>query len=150
MVAMTTPLHRAAERTFWCHLYSSVIFFANCSKTPASTLNLNTSLESQWNIDSNGILSVRKYYQLFTHESNTFLGEQYASFRPFKRVGRKCRKVSETSLPLEARGPHLIHQFLGWPHSPPQMASGSYQPFCHNTLRTDRQTDRQMVQVNVR
>jgi len=27
--------------------------------------------------DSSDILSIRKYYQLFTHESNTFLGEQY-------------------------------------------------------------------------
>ena len=31
----------------------------------------------QWNIYSNDILSIQKYYQLFTHESNTFLGEQY-------------------------------------------------------------------------
>ena len=42
-------------------------------------MNLTISLESQWNIDSNDILSVRKYYQLFTHESNTFLGEQYVT-----------------------------------------------------------------------
>jgi len=34
---------------------------------------------------------------------------------------------------------------------PPQTASGSNQPFCHNTLcgQTDRSTDRQMVQANV-
>jgi len=35
------------------------------------------SSESQWNIDFNDILSARKDCQLFTHESNTFLGEQY-------------------------------------------------------------------------
>ena len=42
-----------------------------------SILNLTISSESQRNLDSNDILSVRKYCQLFTHESNTFLGKQY-------------------------------------------------------------------------
>jgi len=38
---------------------------------------------------------------------------------------------------------HLIHPSLNQPHSPPQMASGSTQPFCHSTLsgQTDRRTD---------
>jgi len=49
---------------------------------------------------------------------------------------------------LERSPPHLMHPSLYQPHSPPQMASGSAQPFCHNTLcgptdwPTDRQTDR--------
>jgi len=40
--------------------------------------------------------------------------------------------------------PHLIHPSLDQPHSPSQMASGSNQPFCHNTFcgLTDRTTDR--------
>jgi len=46
---------------------------------------------------------------------------------------------------------HLIDPFLDQPHLPLQTASGSNQPFCHNTLckLTDRQTGRQMVQANV-
>jgi len=55
MVAMTSPLHRAAE----LHFVSTVTFFANCSQTPASTSNLSTSSERQWNVDSNDLLSVR-------------------------------------------------------------------------------------------
>jgi len=41
-------------------------------------------------------------------------------------------------------GPHVIHPSFNWPHSPPQTASRSNQPFCHNTLsgHTDRPTDR--------
>jgi len=45
-----------------------------------------------------------KYCQLFTHESNTFL----TSFRPLKRIGRKCRKCQKPCqkqpVPLDARG----------------------------------------------
>jgi len=42
-------------------------------------------------------------------------------------------------------GPPLIHPCRDRPHSSPQTASGSTQPFCHNTLsgQTDRLTDRQ-------
>ena len=43
--------------------------------------------------------------------------------------------------PFDDHHPHLIHPSLDRPHSPTRTASGSYQPFCHNTLRTDRQTD---------
>ena len=40
---------------------------------------------------------------------------------------------------------HLIHRSLDQPHSPSQMAYGSNQPCCHNTLsgQTDRQSKRQ-------
>ena len=38
--------------------------------------------------------------------------------------------------------PHLINPSLDRPNSPSQTASGSVQPFCHNTL--SGQTDRQM------
>ena len=41
--------------------------------------------------------------------------------------------------------PNLIHPSLDLPHSPPQMASGSIQPFFHSTLseHLDRHTDQQ-------
>jgi len=48
-------------------------------------------------------------------------------------------------LPIPRKPPHLLHPFLDRPHSPPQTASGSAQPFCHNTLcrqTDDRPTDR--------
>ena len=41
--------------------------------------------------------------------------------------------------PFDDHHPHLIHPSLDRPLSSPQTASGSNQPFCHNTLlRTDR------------
>jgi len=45
--------------------------------------------------------------------------------------------------------PHLIHPSLDRSQSPPRMASGSNQPFCHSILsaqfwQTDRQTDGHM------
>jgi len=44
--------------------------------------------------------------------------------------------------PFDDNHRHLIHPSLDRPHSLSQTASGSNQPFCHNTLRTDRPTDR--------
>jgi len=43
------------------------------------TLRYAVLSESQRIVDSNDIESVRKYYQLFTHQSNTFLCEKYAA-----------------------------------------------------------------------
>jgi len=40
---------------------------------PNTILNLTVSLESQWNVDCNDILSMWKCCQLFMHDSNTFL-----------------------------------------------------------------------------
>jgi len=50
---------------------------------------------------------------------------------------------AQTALPLQRSPPYLIHPSLDWPHSPPQTASRSNQPFCHNTLcrLTDRPND---------
>jgi len=70
--------------------------FANCSQTPALTLNLSTSSESQWYADSNNILSVRKYYQFFTHESNTLLCKN-TSFCQFKPMGAQMLKNPQNS-----------------------------------------------------
>jgi len=55
------------------------------------------------------------------------------------------------TFPFDDHQPHLIHPSLNWPHSTPQMASRSNQPFCHNTLcrQTDRPTNTQTVQANV-
>jgi len=53
------PKHRK-----WCYI------FVHFSSTPTSILNLTISSESQWNIDSNDVLSIRKYSQLFTQKSN--------------------------------------------------------------------------------
>jgi len=55
---------------------NGVNIFVHFSSTPTSILNLTMSSESQENDVSNDILSVRKYSQLFTHESNIFLLKQ--------------------------------------------------------------------------
>ena len=60
---MTKPKYRQK----WCYI------FVDFSLTPTSVLKLTISSESQWNIDSNDILSTRKYSQLVTHKSNTFI-----------------------------------------------------------------------------
>jgi len=48
------------------------------------------------------------------------------------------------SLPFGDHHLHLIQTFVYRPHSPPQVASETNQPFCHSTLSgwADRQTDR--------
>jgi len=60
---------------------NGVNIFVHFFSTPISILNLTMSSESQENDVSNDILSKRKYFQLFTHESNTFLLEQYRANR---------------------------------------------------------------------
>jgi len=65
----------------------TIILYDHVMKiTDVSILNLTTSSESQWHIDSNDILSVRKYSQLFTHELNTYFSANNTWFRPFKWV----------------------------------------------------------------
>jgi len=77
--------------------------FVLFSSTPISILNLTISSESQWNIDSNDILSVRKYCQLFTNESNTFLGEQY-----IVEDWTECAQTDKTD---RQKWKQYIHQF---------------------------------------
>jgi len=55
---------------------NGVNIFVHCFSTPISILNLTMLPESQENDVSNDILSDRKYSQLFTHESNTFMLKQ--------------------------------------------------------------------------
>jgi len=52
-----------------------LLYFCKFSQTPTSTSNLTASSENQWNWDSKDVLCVRKYCQLFTHESNTFVAK---------------------------------------------------------------------------
>jgi len=59
------------------------------------------------------ILSVRKYCQLFTHKTNTFL----LNNAPFKQMGR----TPKTPFPLQHVNPHLKHQCLDRQRSQPQM-----------------------------
>jgi len=56
-----------------------------------------------------------------------------------KNAGNHARN---SPFPLRHVDFHLTHECLGPPHSPLQTASGSNQPFCHNThVRTDRRVD---------
>jgi len=101
--------------------YVKRYIFVHLSSTPTSILNLTISPESQWNIDSNYILSVRKYCPLFTHESNAF-----TSFCSFKQMGVQTPKNSRSSpFLLRHVDPHLIHQCLGPLHSPCPMTAQS-------------------------
>ena len=54
------------------------------------------------------------------------------------------RKTSKTSPSFWGCGPHLIHPSLDQPHSPPQMASRSNQPFFFHNSPPDRLTDWQI------
>jgi len=67
---------------------NGVNIFVHFSSTPTSILNLTTSSESQYNDVSNDILSVRKYFQLFTHESNI----QYV-IPPIQTNGTECKQT---------------------------------------------------------
>jgi len=64
---------------------NGVNIFVHFSSTPTSILNLTISRESQYNDISNDILSVRKYSQLFTNESNIFLLKQLSGKMDLQR-----------------------------------------------------------------
>jgi len=90
--------HPACLAAIWTNrticAWNKGYIFVNFTQTPTSTSNLSTSLESQWNIESKDILSVRKlgkYCQLFTHESNTFLDDQYV-IPPIQTNGAQMQK----------------------------------------------------------
>jgi len=103
---MTSSLQACSEGPFYGRFSCYICYiFANCSETSASTSNLSISLESQWNKDSKDILSIRKYCQHFTHNSNTFPDDQYV-IPPIQTNGAQMPKKSQKQpLPLEARGP---------------------------------------------
>jgi len=84
----------------WVHFVSHDCYIsAYFLQTPLSTSNLTIYTESQWTVDSNNILSVRKYSHVFTHESNTFLFQKYA----IQINGTE--KSPKPPLALGARGP---------------------------------------------
>ena len=123
-----------------CYRY---VLYKNFSSTPIWILNLTISWEREFDTEFNGIPCIRKYCQFFTHES---IIDHYVSVS----VCRHCKVLDENAeqcqkprqkqpLPLEHVDFYLTHECLGPPHSPPQTASGSNQPFCHNShVRTDR------------
>jgi len=115
-----------------CFACVSCYIFANCSQTPASTSNLTSSLESQWNIDSNDILSLRKYCQLFTHELNTFLGEQYIILPIQMNGGANTEKSQKQPNLFEARGPPSNTSMPGPTPLNSQMTARSLYALPHN------------------
>jgi len=82
-----------------------VLHFCKFRANPTSTSTLTMSSESQWNADSNDILSVRKYYQIFTYESNIFLCEKYAILQIQTNGGANAKESPKQSLPLRSRKP---------------------------------------------
>jgi len=95
------------------------------------TSNLTVSSESQWNVDSNDILSIWKYCQLFMHTSNTFLFK-ICHWNQWANWGKQPQKLP---LPLEACEPLFpisVQQCLGPPHSPCQTTSRSVHALPHD------------------
>ena len=79
--------------------------------------------------DELDVLSVRKYYKLFTHESNTFLLQNM----PLKPLGQWGKQPQNPPLPLEARGPHLIHECLGDSTHHAKQQLNRFMHFCTTT-----------------
>jgi len=85
---MRPQRHLAACSMQWdVNFVCQLLHFTNFSQTQTLTSNLTVSSESQWNVDSNDILSIWKYCQLLTHESNTFLLEN-APLKPLGQWGQ--------------------------------------------------------------
>jgi len=82
----------------------------------------------------------------FSPTSRIHFCSKNALFKPMGNITPETR----LSFPLGHVNP-VIHPSLDRPHSPPQTASGSNQPFCDNTFSglTDRQTDRQMGKATI-
>jgi len=72
---MTSSIMTACSGMCGKSIGNGVNFFVHFSSTPISILNLTISSESQYNDVSNDISSMWKYFQLFTHESDTFLAK---------------------------------------------------------------------------
>jgi len=76
---MTSSITTACSGVCGKFIGNGVDIFVHFFSTPISILNLTTSSESQENGVSNDILFERKYSQLFTYESNTFLLKHQAN-----------------------------------------------------------------------
>jgi len=69
-----------------------------------------------------------------------------ASFIIPKRHSKQwTRKPPKPSVRLQDVDPHLTYQCLGRPHSPPQTASTSNQPFYHNSPTGETNSLRQVI-----
>jgi len=127
MVAMTSPLHHAVERLFCMR---QLLHFCQLLSNPSIDLELEygISTKSQCNVDSNDVLSIRKYYQLYTYESNTFLLQNM----PLKPLSQWGKRPQNSPLPLEARGPASNTRMPRWPHSPTQTTTRLLHTLPHN------------------
>ena len=90
-------------------------------------LNLTISSESQWK-DVSDILSVRKYCQLFTHESNKFVTNNAIE----TNGGKTPQNLLKPPFNLQHVDSHLIHQCLVRPHPLSQMKAQSVHALQHN------------------
>ena len=125
---------RVASLSKWpsC-LFRGMFLQMNFASTPTSILNLTTSQEREFDAEFNGIPGVRKYCQLFTHESNAFL----SVIIPIET--NACADAENAQIharnspfPLRQVDPHLTHECLGPPHSPRHTTARSLYALSHN------------------
>jgi len=83
----------------------TVTFLHITCKPQISTWNLSTFLESQRNVDSNDMLYVRKYSQLFMHELNIFL----LKIRPLKPLGQWWQTTPKFTPSLQATWTPILY-----------------------------------------
>jgi len=70
---------------------------------------------------------------MLTYKSNTFLFCQFTTKEnPFKPMDQKTPIPPKPPFSLGDLDPHLIHQCLGQPHSPPQTAGRSLRELSHD------------------
>jgi len=103
---------------------------------------LSTSSESQWNVDSNDVLSVWKYYQLFTHEWKIRHSDHSNQW------GCKCQKIPKSAPSFWGTFGTFSKTLFCWMPGPtPLTIPNGIQihsaVLTQYTSRTDRQTDTQ-------
>ena len=124
---MQLNVHFACELLHFCQLLSN----------PSIDLEFEYIFGKPMNVDSNDILSVWKYYQLFMQESNTFL-LQNMTLKPF---GQWQQTTPKSTLPLEARGPPYMNVWVT-PLTNPNDIRIQSAILPQYTLQTDQPTDR--------
>jgi len=105
-VALLNPAACLAAMDEWDDLHLKwVLIFPNFVQTPTLTSNLTVSLERQWNLDYNEILTIQKYLNFSGMNLFHFCAKN-TLFCPFKPMGRIFHKIPETSpFPLVTRTP---------------------------------------------
>jgi len=122
----------------FCHIFAHEFLF-----NPHFDLERDYIIR-EFDTEFNGIPCVRKYCQLFTHESNAFLSVITPIETNACPDAEKCQKNARNHarnrpFPLRHVDFHLTHECLSPPHSPPQTVSGSNHPCRHcSHLLTDR------------